>query len=148
MQQEAVQAMLVACISYYDESIPRSENTLLRDNCANFMKELGAAIPSLLKAAGAANQPQGQLKQTATPTKRVQNGTKSPSASTVAVKDLQQVLRQDGDYQGPINGVYSAEIQDAYVRYLAKHPSGLVQSAAPAQGQPPTAGQAPVKPSQ
>jgi hypothetical protein len=137
LQQQAVQAMLVSCLSYNDRSIPHAVNALLEKNCGPFFDQLDEALPNLLKPTGETNQPPTGSKQTATATKRVQGGAKSPSANTVAIKDLQQLLLQDGDYQGPINGVPDAEIQAAYSKYLAKHPTGVAQGKPPTQALPP-----------
>jgi hypothetical protein len=122
MQQEAVQAMLVACISYYDESIPHSGNKILAEYCGDFMIKIGDALPNLLKPSGATSQPPSGSKQATT--HKAATTSNPASVSTDAVKDLQQILLQDGDYQGPINGVYSpATIAAAYQNYLKKHPA-------------------------
>jgi hypothetical protein len=63
MQQEAVQAMLVAYISYNDKSISHGQNELLNKYCDPFMQQLGSVLPNLLKPAGAADQPLGGSKQ-------------------------------------------------------------------------------------
>jgi hypothetical protein len=67
MQQTAqgVQAMLVACISHFDQSIPHAQNSLLEVNCPKFFGELGKVLPSLLKPAGAANLAPSGSKQSA-----------------------------------------------------------------------------------
>jgi hypothetical protein len=54
MQQTAqgVQAMLVTCISHYDQSIPHAANILLDTNCPVFFGKLGDVLPNLLKPAG------------------------------------------------------------------------------------------------
>jgi hypothetical protein len=49
MQQQAIQAMLVACISYNDSSIAHADNTLLDQHCGIFMNKLSDALPELLK---------------------------------------------------------------------------------------------------
>jgi hypothetical protein len=63
LQQQAVQAMLVACISYFDQSIPHAANILLQNNCLGFFSKVGDALPNLLKPAGATNQPLSGSKQ-------------------------------------------------------------------------------------
>jgi hypothetical protein len=45
MQQEAVQAMLVSCISYNDLSIPHADNQLLDKYCRPFMDALSQVLP-------------------------------------------------------------------------------------------------------
>jgi hypothetical protein len=71
MQQEAVQAMLVACISYNDRSISHGQNELLNKYCDPFMQQLGTVLPNLLKPAGATNQPLGGSKQAGLPRGRM-----------------------------------------------------------------------------
>jgi hypothetical protein len=93
LQQQAVQAMLVACISYYDQSIPHAANILLQNNCLAFFSKLSDALPNLLKPAEATRQTSSGPKQATIPTKRIQDGTKSPAANTVGAQDLRQVLR-------------------------------------------------------
>jgi hypothetical protein len=53
---QGVQAMLVACISHFDQSIPHAANVLLDKYCRVFFGKLGEVLPNLLKSAGAANQ--------------------------------------------------------------------------------------------
>lgn len=86
------------------------------------MNELGTALPALLKPVGATSQTGSGTKPAVTAA-----GSKPPSESAVAIKDLQQLLLQDGDYQGPTDGVYSPETKAAYQKYLTKHPSSSVQ---------------------
>jgi hypothetical protein len=127
MQQQAVQAMLVSCISYNDSSIPHAKNQLLETYCNFFMSELGMVLPDLLKPAGATNQTPSGPKPAAARSRQTHSGPKSAAVSTVAVKDLQQVLLQEGDYQGPMDGVYGPETKAAYQKYLTKHSSGPTQ---------------------
>lgn len=57
LQQEAVQAMLVACIGYNDKTINHGEgNTLLNNYCGPFMVVFGQALPDLLKPQAQAGQ--------------------------------------------------------------------------------------------
>jgi hypothetical protein len=129
MQQQAVQAMLVSCISYNDWSIPHAENQLLDKYCGSFMSQLGTLLPDLLKPAAATNQTSSGPKPAAARTRQTQSGPKSAAVSTVPVKDLQQILLQDGDYQGKIDGIYNkGEMDTAYQKYSAKHPIGPTQS--------------------
>ena len=54
MQQQALQAMLVACISEMDPTVERpGKNQLLEKNCSAFLEAFGGAIPALLKPATA-----------------------------------------------------------------------------------------------
>jgi hypothetical protein len=54
MQQQALQAMLVACISETDPTVERGDgNQLLKTHCPDFLKAFGGAIPALLKPATA-----------------------------------------------------------------------------------------------
>jgi hypothetical protein len=124
--------MLVACISYYDQSIPHAANILLQNNCLDFFRKVGDALPNLLKPAEATSQTSGGSRPG---TARANQAPRSNPAAVnaVVVKDLQQVLMQDGDYPGPINGVYSSETMAAYEKYLAKHPNGPEQGQAPAK---------------
>ncbi len=102
--------MLVACISYNDLTIPHGSNHLLEHYCNDFMQKLGAALPELLKPPVPASQTSG--------------GSKPAGGSTAAAEDLQQVLRHDGDYPGPIDGIYGPETKASSQKYLTKHPSG------------------------
>jgi hypothetical protein len=57
MQQEAVQAMLVACIGYNDKTINHGNgNTLLNHYCDQFMVALSQVLPDLLKPQAQAGQ--------------------------------------------------------------------------------------------
>jgi hypothetical protein len=47
--QQHIQAFLVACVSYYDRSIPHAPNYLLNQYCGDFMKKLSDVLPELLK---------------------------------------------------------------------------------------------------
>jgi len=51
MQQQAVQAMLVACIGYNDASLPHHDNEILKRYCDHFMTQLDNVLPDLLKPA-------------------------------------------------------------------------------------------------
>jgi hypothetical protein len=118
---------------------PHAVNTLLGSSCPGFFDEVGKALPDLLKPTGAAKQTPSGSKQATTHTATTRS---NPAAvGTDAVKDLQQVLLQDGDYQGPINGVYDPETKAAYQKYVTKHPVGSAPGQPSGQGHPPAQGQ-------
>ena len=59
MQQQAIQAILVACIGEFDPTISHNEvgfgperNPLLQIHCDDFMKALAGALPALLRPVG------------------------------------------------------------------------------------------------
>jgi hypothetical protein len=74
LQQQAVQAMLVACISYYDQSIPHAANILLQNNCLGFFSKVGDALPNLLKPVGTTSQTSSGSKQAPAATKHTAQG--------------------------------------------------------------------------
>jgi peptidoglycan hydrolase-like protein with peptidoglycan-binding domain len=88
--------MLVACISYYDQSIPHAVNTLLGDNCTGFFSKLGGALPNLLtpqaQAGQGATQNSGGAKTTSAAAKNdpiillVQKKLNSLSSSKIKMK--------------------------------------------------------------
>lgn len=57
LQQEAVQAMLVACITHSDETTGLRNNPVLDEWCPEFMADFMKAVPALLKPAAAAAAP-------------------------------------------------------------------------------------------
>jgi hypothetical protein len=86
---QGVQAMLVACISHYDQSIPHATNTLLERNCPEFFRELGTELPSLLKPPGATGQGPSGSKQAGTGTKHTAQG-QHPTPGQAPTQDQPQ----------------------------------------------------------
>jgi hypothetical protein len=58
MQLQALQAIVLACLSYYDQSIPHSPNNLLQENCAGFFREFAMRFRTFLSRPKRPTNPQ------------------------------------------------------------------------------------------
>ena len=111
LQQEAVQAMLVACIGYNDKTINHGEgNTLLNHYCDQFMVVFGEVLPDLLK-------PQAQAGQGAT---QKSGGAKTVSAA--AKKDpiillVQQKLNSLSPSKIKADGINGPQTDEALAAF-------------------------------
>jgi len=114
IQMETMQAMLVACIADFDGSdYYPNQNALLNMECPNFMENLNKEVGPLLTPAP---PPTTTTTNKPTPTPTPPN-TAKPSFSQ-PVFELQTMLRDKGDYTGPINGIYDQPTATAYTTYL------------------------------